>query len=73
MFPKGRDVEIQGEFESDDGEHADGHAGKAEDNDAIFEGEGGTGGKRSASERKASAGSVPKKKQKTTNSKKDRN
>lgn len=61
LFPKGRDVEIRGEYESDDGEHADDHAGDAEDNDAQFEGEGGTGGKRTASERNASTGSVPKK------------
>lgn len=61
LFPKGRDVEIQGEYETDDGENADGHA-DAEDNEAQFEGEGGTGGKRTASVRKASTGSVPKQK-----------
>ncbi|KAK0389528.1 hypothetical protein NLU13_3103 [Sarocladium strictum] len=64
LFPRGRDVEIQGEYESEDGEHADGHPDDAEDNDAQFEGEGGTGGKRTASERKASTGKVPKKRKK---------
>lgn len=59
LFPSGKDDEVQGEFESDDGEHAD-----REDNEAQHVGEGTThaGEKRGA--RKNSSETVPKKQKK---------
>lgn len=61
LFPSGRDAEIQGQYESDDGAHADAQSGEPEDNEAQFEGEGGTGAKRTATDRRASSHAVPKK------------
>lgn len=60
LFPTGRDAEVQGHYENDDGEHADANSGEAEDNEAQFEGEGGTGAKRTAADRRASSHAIPK-------------